>query len=223
MGFTHYDKLSTYGKVFAFGKKGEEAAFMSGDVTSGTTRSKVKLTPAASAAITGISYHNLVTIGDETGTTDYGMGDPTIPTTGLMASFGRTTVATANIADTAAEFRILNRVVNTGANIIQGAYIKAKNYVGGTVGMVRGLFVEAVNDGTATSVFPLELGSDGTVPTANIKFTNGLYFVALTTAITATSTTTSAPIGSIGITSHATGRGKLFMANGTVWVYAGAV
>jgi hypothetical protein len=55
---------------------------------------------------------------------------------------------------------------------------------------------------------------------AAIRFPNGLYLVTLDTAITANSTTTSAPAGSIGITSHATGRGKLFMSDGTKWQFA---
>jgi hypothetical protein len=48
--------------------------------------------------------------------------------------------------------------------------------------------------------------------------TAGLYF--LTTAITANSTTTSAPKGSIGTTSNATGAGKLFVSDGTKWQFA---
>jgi len=55
---------------------------------------------------------------------------------------------------------------------------------------------------------------------ADIELSNGLYIVALDTAITANSTTTTAPAGSIGITSHATGRGKLFMSDGTKWQFA---
>ena len=47
--------------------------------------------------------------------------------------------------------------------------------------------------------------------------TAGLYF--LTSAITANSTTTSAPAGSLGITTNATGRGKLFYADGTKWQF----
>lgn len=43
----------------------------------------------------------------------------------------------------------------------------------------------------------------------------GVYI--LSTAITANSTTTSAPVGSLGITTNATGRGKLFYSDGTVW------
>ncbi len=48
--------------------------------------------------------------------------------------------------------------------------------------------------------------------------TAGLYF--LTTAITANTTTTSAPKGSIGTTSNATGAGKLFVSDGTKWQFA---
>ena len=48
--------------------------------------------------------------------------------------------------------------------------------------------------------------------------TAGLY--SLTTAITANSTTTSAPKGSIGTTSNATGAGKLFVSDGTKWQFA---
>ena len=43
----------------------------------------------------------------------------------------------------------------------------------------------------------------------------GVYI--LSTAITANSTTTSAPAGSLGITTNATGLGKLFYADGTKW------
>lgn len=48
--------------------------------------------------------------------------------------------------------------------------------------------------------------------------TAGLYF--LTTAITANSTTTDAPEGSIATTTNATGTGKLFVSDGAKWQYA---
>ena len=48
--------------------------------------------------------------------------------------------------------------------------------------------------------------------------TAGLYF--LTIAITANTTTTSAPKGSIGTTSNATGAGKLFVSDGSKWQFA---
>jgi len=61
----------------------------------------------------------------------------------------------------------------------------------------------------------------GFVPSkGDIEFSNQQRLVALDTAITANSTTTTAPAGSIGITSHATGRGKLFMSDGTKWQFA---
>jgi hypothetical protein len=46
----------------------------------------------------------------------------------------------------------------------------------------------------------------------------GLYF--LSTAITANTTTTTAVKGSIGVTTNATGVGKLFIADGTKWQFA---
>lgn len=48
--------------------------------------------------------------------------------------------------------------------------------------------------------------------------TAGLYF--LTTAITANVTTTTAPKGSIGTTTNATGTGKLFVSDGAKWQFA---
>ena len=45
----------------------------------------------------------------------------------------------------------------------------------------------------------------------------GLYI--LSTAITANTTLTSAPSGSLGITTNATGLGKLFYADGTKWQF----
>lgn len=46
----------------------------------------------------------------------------------------------------------------------------------------------------------------------------GVYFYS--TAITANSTTTTAPKGSIGTTSNATGAGKMFISDGTKWQFA---
>jgi hypothetical protein len=53
-----------------------------------------------------------------------------------------------------------------------------------------------------------------------LKFPGGIEFHGLNTAITATSTTTTAPAGSLAITSNATGVGKLFVSDGTVWQFA---
>lgn len=46
---------------------------------------------------------------------------------------------------------------------------------------------------------------------------NGTRLYQFTTAITANSTTTTAPVGSVAITSHATGRGIWFYSDGTKW------
>ena len=46
----------------------------------------------------------------------------------------------------------------------------------------------------------------------------GLYF--LTTAITADTTTTDAPAGSIATTTNATGVGSLFVSDGAKWQFA---
>lgn len=68
----------------------------------------------------------------------------------------------------------------------------------------------AISAGTVTST-----ASSGLIAgNAN----GGVYF--LSTAITANVTTTSAPAGSLGLTSNATGRGKLFVADGTKWQFA---
>lgn len=63
---------------------------------------------------------------------------------------------------------------------------------------------------TATSIT-----SSGSAAAANA--TAGLYF--LTTAVTANSTTTTAPVGSLATTTNATGLGKLFISDGTKWQY----
>lgn len=53
-----------------------------------------------------------------------------------------------------------------------------------------------------------------------LKFPGGIEFHGLNTAITAASTATTAPAGSLAITSNATGVGKLFVSDGSVWQYA---
>ena len=46
----------------------------------------------------------------------------------------------------------------------------------------------------------------------------GLYFLSI--AVTANTTTTTAVKGSIGVTTNATGVGKLFISDGTKWQFA---
>lgn len=44
-----------------------------------------------------------------------------------------------------------------------------------------------------------------------------IRFYGFSTAITANTTTTTAPAGSVAFTTHATGRGRLFYSDGTKW------
>lgn len=68
-----------------------------------------------------------------------------------------------------------------------------------------------VNGGLITNT----VQATGTAAASNLVA--GLYF--LTTAITANSTTTTAPVGSLATTTNATGLGKLFISDGTKWQY----
>jgi len=53
-----------------------------------------------------------------------------------------------------------------------------------------------------------------------LQFAGGVQFHGLSTAITANSTTTTAPVGSIATTTNATGTGKMFVSDGTKWQFA---
>jgi acyl-coenzyme A thioesterase PaaI-like protein len=199
------------------------AGLASKAVTDGTIKTGLKLLPAASAAVDGVNYHKLTAFGDVTGNTAFGMGDPTKPTTGLMACYGRTVLATGTFTDTGADVRVINKLVDTtGVHGLQALYAKAKNYAGATLtGDLVGLFVETVKDGTVNGVaLGVKIGSDGTVLDGDIQFSNGARLVALTTEITANTTTTAAPAGSLGFTTHATGVGKWFVSDGSKWQYA---
>ena len=55
---------------------------------------------------------------------------------------------------------------------------------------------------------------------STILFANGAGIYFFTSAITANSTTTDAVAGSIGITTNATGVGKMFISDGTKWQFA---
>jgi len=71
---------------------------------------------------------------------------------------------------------------------------------------------------SASSVSASSITSSATTGAVVANATAGLYF--LTTAITANTTTTAAPTGSIGTTSNATGAGKLFISDGSKWQFA---
>lgn len=118
-------------------------------------------TPKSSYAISSVTRHVLYVWGEMTGTTAIGFGDDKA-TYGAMFSFGRTVAATAAFVgtDTSLDVRCINKLANNAAYQMQAAYIKAKNYTGGVVGNLTGLYIEAVNDGTATSAIGLKIGSD---------------------------------------------------------------
>jgi len=67
------------------------------------------------------------------------------------------------------------------------------------------------------------MANDGT---AELQLDTGKYFkiggnrfYSFTTAITANTTTTTAPVGSFAFTSHATGAGSIFRSDGAKWQY----
>ena len=72
----------------------------------------------------------------------------------------------------------------------------------------------ALTTATVSGTFTSTATTDAVIANA----TAGLYF--LTGAITANSTTTTAPKGSIATTTNATGTGKLFVSDGSKWQYA---
>jgi len=71
---------------------------------------------------------------------------------------------------------------------------------------------------TGAAITSSTFASSATTDATIANGTAGLYF--LTGAITANTTTTSAPKGSIATTTNATGAGKLFVSDGTKWQFA---
>ena len=89
--------------------------------------------------------------------------------------------------------------------------------------------VDVTGPVTAASAAVSGAVSAGSVSAADITSSNatgelvanaagGVYF--LSTAITNNVTTTAAPAGSLGLTSNATGRGILFVSDGSKWQLA---
>ena len=77
-----------------------------------------------------------------------------------------------------------------------------------------------LQSGTAKKA--LKLGKDGNatwaLDTGKYIEIAGIREYYFTTAITTNVTATTAPVGSFAKTSHATGRGKIFTSNGSVWL-----
>ena len=218
--------MATYENASRFGRP-PHSTDVKTYVVDGTTLIQLLLTPPASATVSSINYHKLFGFGDITGTTAFGFGAPTKPTTGIMASFGRTAIATATLTDTGLDIRALNRLVNTGANTLQGAYIKAKNYSTGTVGGdLIGLFIETVQDGTCSgSSYGLKIGSDGSTLTSDIILRNGATIdngAAGTLTLTETAIALAGTVDSSGDFTVATNKLAVAAATGVITLANGA-
>lgn len=159
----------------------DETVYCQNASLDGTTLYGILLDPQASVATAGVNYHRLFSLEGD-------FGDVGKPTTGILATFSRTAIASGVLTDTALDVRITNSVINASANTLQGAYIKCKNSSGKTSGNVIGLFVEAICDGTVTNGgVGIKIGSDGktlvnaidmssavTTNGADIKLSSGL-------------------------------------------------
>lgn len=76
------------------------------------------------------------------------------------------------------------------------------------------------NGGDAYQFSDGNTNSAKSVGGSTLTFASGAGIYFLTTAITANSTTTTAPKGSIGVTTNATGVGKMFISDGAKWQFA---
>lgn len=76
------------------------------------------------------------------------------------------------------------------------------------------------NGGSAYQFSDGNLNAAKSVGGSILTFASGAGIYFLDTAITANSTTTDAPAGSIGVTTNATGLGKMFISDGTKWQFA---
>jgi hypothetical protein len=97
---------------------------------------------------------------------------------------------------------------------VTGAITAASAAVTGAVTAASAAVSGAVTGATFTGGFTSNSTSGQLVGNA----AGGVYF--LSTAITNNVTTTSAPAGSLGLTSNATGVGILFVSDGTKWQLA---
>jgi hypothetical protein len=76
------------------------------------------------------------------------------------------------------------------------------------------------NGGSAYQVSDGNVDAAKSVGGSTLSFASGAGIYFLTTAITANTTTTTAPSGSFGMTTNATGLGKLFYSDGSKWQFA---
>ena len=76
------------------------------------------------------------------------------------------------------------------------------------------------NGGSAYQFSDGNLNAAKSVGGSILTFASGAGIYFLDTAVTANSTTTDAPAGSVGVTTNATGLGKMFISDGTKWQFA---
>jgi len=119
---------------------------------------------------------------------------------------------------------VITGTLTVGGSVFNAAELAALDGVtAGTVTANKAVIVDANKDistfgavtgATFTGGFTSNSSSGKLVSNA----AGGVYF--LSTAITATVTSTDVPAGSLGLTSNATGIGKLFISDGSVWNFA---
>ncbi|MDD2777637.1 MAG: hypothetical protein PHI16_01905 [Methanocellales archaeon] len=158
--------------------------------SNGTVRTGVKIVPAATADTpTWVTRWVGLGVNEVSGSTAVGFADTNTAGYGFLTSWGRTAVAASNwdgVSETPFETRMINKLTNDAAYKMAGGHIKAKNYSTGTVGDIRGLWIEAVDDGTVTTSSGLYISTDSseinylidmneasTPATADIRFSNG--------------------------------------------------
>lgn len=135
------------------------------NVTNGTSVYRVYENYGTSTVISSITRTDFIHSGNEAN-----LQSTNAPAVGEYVSIGRAVNYNAGAnwsggtLDTAARWVAINKATNDSAYGIRGGYVKVKNYDTGTVGPLEGLFVEAVNDGTAGSLseIVLKLGTDNT-------------------------------------------------------------
>ena len=207
-------------------------AYFTADVTSGTNRAEVLFQPDASAAVVGVNRHHSFVIGDMSGNTAYGMGDPTKPTRGLVVGFGRTVIATSGFSgtDVALDVRMINKLGNDAAYNLQAAYFKVKNYSSaGVVGNMKGIHLEIVDDDTTTLSTALEIGADSSTVDEGIVLDNGTFTVGIdltdscTTGIDIGACTTAISLSGASTTAISFGAsaGKIVDAAASISMYGG--
>lgn len=119
---------------------------------------------------------------------------------------------------------VITGTLTVGGSVFNAAELAALDGVtAGTVTANKAVIVDANKDiGTFGAVTGTTFTGGFTSNSSTGKLVSnaagGVYF--LSTAITANTTATTVPAGSLGLTSNATGVGKLFISDGALWQVA---